>query len=86
MERRIDMRDSLAAHAAALELRRDDARVVEHQHIAGFEQRRQVAHLEVGEFLAWPDEKHASRIARFSGAKRNPLFGQLEIEKIDAHQ
>ena len=43
VQRRIDLRRCVAAPADARQLRRNDLGVVEDQHIAGIEQRRQVA-------------------------------------------
>ena len=43
MQRRFDLRRGVAAPAHAAQLRRNDLGVVEDQHVAGIEQRRQVA-------------------------------------------
>jgi hypothetical protein len=70
--------------APSLELRRDHARIVEHQHVARPQQCGQIAHATVAKAMFVNDE-HPRRIARFGGPERDPIGRQVEIEKIDAH-
>ena len=85
VQRRVDLRRRVAAPAHAAQLRRNDLGVVEDQQIAGLEQRRQVADDPVLERRPWLDDQQPRRIARLGRAQRDPVFRQLEIEKVDAH-
>ena len=70
--------------APAFELGGDDAGVVEHQHVAAPQQRRQIEDGLVGD--ASPvDQQQPRRIARARGPQRDPVGRELEIEKVDAH-
>ncbi|GGC19850.1 hypothetical protein GCM10011371_04440 [Novosphingobium marinum] len=68
-----------------LELRGDDARVVEDQHVALAKDGRQVAHAAILEDASSPHKQHARRIARTRRAQGDPLGRQFEIEKVYAH-
>ncbi len=77
----------VAAPAHAFERRGDDARVVEHQRIALAQQLGQVAHAAILEGdVTRRHHEHPRGIARADGVQRDALLGQLEIEKVDAHQ
>ena len=66
--------------AAALELRGDHSRVVEHQHVARAQQPRQVAYGAVGEGPLALHHQHPRRITGARGPQRDALGRQLEIE------
>ena len=70
--------------ARALKLRRDDARIVEHQQIAWPQRRGQVADAAIVRGVAVEHEQ-ARRIARHRRAQRDPLGRQFEVEQIDVH-
>ena len=72
----------LASPRVPFELRGDDLGVVEHQHVAGLEQLRQVEHLTVGDRRP-VDDQQPRRIARPRRPQRNAVGGKLEIEKVD---
>jgi hypothetical protein len=67
--------------------RRNHFGVVEHQDVAGREQAGQVAHAAVLQrgLGAGPHHQQPGGIARGCRSQRNALFGQFEIEQIDAH-
>ena len=81
VQRRADAR--LAA--PPFELGRDDLGVVEHQHVAGPQQLRQLEHLTVGD-LAALDQQQPRAVARPRRPQRDPLRRKLEIEQVDAHR
>jgi hypothetical protein len=87
VQRAGDVRPGLAAHALALERRRDHPRVVEHEGVAGAQQLGQVADgavLGLG-LGAGPHHEQARRVARAHGMQRDPVFRQLEVEQVGAH-
>ncbi len=75
---------ALAAHAHAFESRRDHPRVAGHQDVAGAQQTRQVANLQVLERLARLTSRRASP-ADWRAAARW-LLGQMEIEIGELHE
>ena len=82
-----DVGAKVAAPAHALQRRRDDARVVEHQRIAFAQQRGEIAHAAIGERrLARRHDEQPRCIARAHRMQRDALLRQLEIEQIGAHQ
>ena len=86
-QRHRDVGGKVAAPAHALQRRRNDARVVEHQRVAFAQQRRQIAHAAIGERrLARRHDEQPRRIARAHRMQRDALLRQLEIEQIGAHQ
>ena len=70
--------------APAFELGGDDARVVEHQHVAGAQQVGEVGDAAVAQPLAL-DDQHARRVARARGAEGDAVGGQVEVEQVDLH-
>ena len=70
VKRRLDLRLGVAADAPARQPRRDHARVVDHQRIAGIEQVRQIAHAAVVELrrAARPHHQEPRRVARHGRA------------------
>lgn len=85
MERRTDLGFTISA--AAFELGRDHAGVVEDQHIARVQQARQVAHAAILERrVGAAHHQHPRRIARTHGAQRDPFGRKVEIEKINFHR
>jgi hypothetical protein len=68
-----------------MELGRDDFRVVENEGIAGTKQIGKIAHMPVLERSLRPHHQEARRVARPRRSERDPVFGQIEIEEIDAH-
>ena len=85
VQRRVDLRDGVATPAQAAQLRGNDPGVVEHQQIAGVEQRWQIADDPVRQRSAWLDDQHSRCIARLGWTQRDPVVGQIEIEEVDAH-
>ncbi len=79
MQRHLDGRRA----ARAGQPRRDDARVVRHQHIAGAQQLRQIADTPVGDAIAYHEQP--SGIARLDRMFGDELARQVEIEFVDAH-
>ncbi|MNT08075.1 hypothetical protein D3C72_1428040 [compost metagenome] len=63
----------------ARQARRDDARIIEHQGVAGLQEVRQVADDPVVQ-RAVPDHQQARGIARLGGAQRDAVIGQVEVE------
>ena len=86
VQRRVDLRRGFAAPADAGKLRRNDLGVVEDQHVAGIEQRRQVAHDAILERALRAARRAASPRRAGFRPKRDALFRQVEIEEVDAHQ
>ena len=86
---RIDrlMQGRLDAQAAAPagEPHRDDPGVVEHQHVAGRQQLRQVGETPIVETLL-ADPQQAGGIPRIRGTRGDQLARQFEIEQIDPHR
>jgi hypothetical protein len=68
-----------------MQLRRDDARIVQHKEVAGPQQRREIADEPVFCSLTRPDDEEPRRIARLGRAQRDPLLRQIKIEFFDAH-
>ena len=84
VQRRADL--CLPVGAAAFELGGDHAGIVEHQHIAGVEKARQIAHAPVFKRRVGPaHHQHPRRIARAHRAQRNAFIRQVEIEKVHFH-
>jgi hypothetical protein len=81
----VEGRADAGVAAPALELGGNDFGVVEHQHVAGVEQRRQVEHRPVGDGRA-ANGQQPRRIARARWAQRDTLGRKLEIELVDAHR
>ena len=72
--------------AAAFELGGDHAGIVEHQHIAGTEQRGQILDAAIlKRSIAPTHHQHPRRIARADGTQRNALGRQFEIEQVYLH-
>ena len=69
---------------SAFELGGDDARVVEHQHVAAPKQGRQILHIVIGDGAAF-DPEQPRRVARVRRPQRDPIGGKVEIEEVDAH-
>ena len=59
---------------------RDDAGIVQHQKIAGLQQRRQVQHGVITQRPALAHMQEARRIPRPGGPKCNAVFGQVEVK------
>jgi hypothetical protein len=70
--------------AAAVELGGDDARIVEHQHVAGAQQVGEIGDAAVAQPVP-VDEQHPRRVARARGAKGDAVGRQLKVEQIDVH-
>src|SRR5436190_4306768 len=68
----------------AFELRWDDLGIVEHQHVAGLKQLRQLARRAVGN-LRTVNDQQPGRIAGARGPQRDALGGKIEIEVRKAH-
>ena len=72
--------------AAAFELGGDHAGIVEHQHIAGTEQRGQILDAAIlKRSIAPAHHQHPRRIARAHGTQRNALGRQVKIEQVYLH-
>ncbi len=86
-QRHRDVGGEVAAPPHALQRGRDDARIVEHERVAGAQQRRQIAHAAILERrLARRHNEHPRCIARAHRMQRDGLLGQLEVEQVGAHQ
>ena len=72
-------------HATAGELGRNNARVVEHQHVARTQELRQIGDGAVRKRPLARHNQHARRIARARRAQRDKLGREVEIEQVDAH-
>ena len=81
-----DLRLDAVAHPHPVERRRDHARIVEDERIAGLQKIRQIENTAITQ-PAGPriDHEHASRIPRVRRIERNPLLGQFEIEQVGPH-
>ena len=76
----------LTARAPPFELGRDDAGIVEDQHVARFEQVRQVAHAPVFKRrISAANNQHPRRITRAHRTQGNAFLRQIEIEQINLH-
>ena len=71
--------------AHAFELRRDDAGIVEHQHIAAPQQLRQVANATVGKIALATHNQHPRRIARPHRAQSDVFRRKVKVEQVYAH-
>ncbi|GGN45477.1 hypothetical protein GCM10011349_11590 [Novosphingobium indicum] len=71
--------------APSLKLGRNDARVVEHQHVPLPEQHREIPHVTIRERRASFDYKHARGIARPRRTQGDPLLRKVEIEEVYTH-
>ena len=87
VQRHLDAGGIAAAAAQAGEAGRHDARVVDHQGVAGPQQRRQIAHDAVAEGRVRPgvDRQQAGGIARVRRPQRDGGVRQGEIEGVDQH-
>ena len=85
VQRCVDLREPVFATPKAGQLRRDHLGVVEDQRVARSQQRRQVGDDAILQCIARSHDKHPRRIARLRRPQRDALFGQVEIEKVDAH-
>src|SRR4029077_18289949 len=74
-----------APHASAMQPGGENLGVVDDEHIAGAQQIGKLAHTPVLARAGFADHKKPRRIAWVSGPQRNQLFGQVEIECVDAH-
>ncbi len=86
VQRRADGRAVAVARAGAFQSRRNDAGVVEHQHIARLQQVGQVGNAAVFRAIGAVQHQHPCGIARHDGAQRDAFGRQLEIEQIYAHE
>ncbi len=64
----------------------NDARIVEHERIAGAQQVRQLAHDAVGARRAGAYDQEPRGIARAHRMQRDAILGQLEVEEVCTHQ
>ena len=85
VKRGLDRRRTVAATPRTDEMGGNDLGVVEDQRVARFEQRRQVPHDPVGQAPVRADVEQPRGVARFRGPQRDPVFGEFEIEQVDAH-
>lgn len=84
-ERGFDFRLSLAADAAASQLRRNNLGVVDHKLIARLKEQRQLGNRRIRERLARFHHEHARRVARTDRPQRDITFRKFEIEEISTH-
>ena len=68
-----------------MQLRRNHFGVVEDEHVARREQLGQVPHMAIVEPLPGLHHEQPRGVAWTHGAKRDPLLGEIEVEKVDAH-
>jgi hypothetical protein len=80
VERRADLRIA----AAPFQLRRNHARVVEDEQIARAQCGWEIRDRPVARLRAF-QRQHPRGVARHSGAQRDPLWRQREIEQVDLH-
>ena len=76
---------AVRARPRAFELRHDDARVVDDESIARFEQSGKIGHMLMRHAGVRADHKHARHVAGCRRVQRDQRFGQLEIEEVGAH-
>jgi len=70
----------------AVQTRRDDARIVQHQNIAGFQEFQQVGKLAMRNFPSFPLQNEQPRaVAARGGLLRNQLWRQFEMEIGGSH-
>jgi len=81
---RVNARHRLPSPARSKQLRRDDLGVIDHQHVAGAQEFWQISDLGVARVLR-RDHQQTRGFARLGGTQRDPLFRQLEIEKLYPH-
>ena len=81
VQRRADPRRA----AVSFQLRRDNAGIVEHQHIACPQQPRQIAHGAIVESALPRQDQHPRRIARAHRAQCYAFGREVEIEQVYAH-
>src|SRR5690606_23307497 len=75
-----------AGHSALpLQLSGNDARVIEHQHVACPKELGEIAYLAVLERAFAASDQHTRRITRARGAQSDAFRRQFEVEQIDAH-
>ena len=81
-----DLRLDAVAHPHTIERRRDHARIVEDERIAGLQKIRQIEHTAITQPAGLRiDHEHASRIPRVRRIERDPLLRQFEIEQVGTH-
>jgi hypothetical protein len=85
MEQDLNPRAAGLADAHALQPRRDDPRVVEHESVAGPKQIRQGGQRGVRESAPSRHVKKSGCVPRHGGTQRNSVFRQVEVEEIDPH-
>jgi hypothetical protein len=82
----LDTDHALATPANAVEPGRDHPGVVEHQDVAGAQQARQVADMQITQRLTRFDQQQACGFPGGSRPERDALLGKFEIEIGDMHE
>jgi hypothetical protein len=76
----------VTAIAEPFKLRRDHLGVVEHQRVTRLKLVREIADNGVGKPTIRGNAQHPRAVTRACGPQRDAVFGQIEIEKVNAHK